>query len=433
MSSAIRPRIRLHSRLLPLLVGLLFLLQLMVPFKGWTMLLVVLVGLWLIAYVWVHALARGLYLTREMRFGWAQVGDRVEERFTLVNTSWVPALWAEIIDHSTLPGYQASRATGIGDSSENNWSVWSVCSQRGAFVLGPATLRSGDPFGVYSLLLESPLSTTMLVLPPVVPLPDIQIAPGGRAGEGRRRIEAWERTLNASSARDYSPGDSLSWIHWPTTAHRDTLSVRQFDTTPTSDWWIFLDLDQTAQVGLGQDSTLEHGVILAASLADLGLRAGHAVGLVAHGQTLAWIPPQRGELQRWRILRELAFVSGGAHSLQDLFVLAKPFFKLRSSGIIITPAGGGQWITSLLPLVRRGSVPTVLLFDPISFGGVGDLSGTLGMLAEMEIAHHLITRSVLDRPEARPGREGHWEWHASALGKATPILKPRDTNWKVMA
>ncbi len=433
MSPAIHPRIHLNTRLLPLLVGLLTLLQLVVPFKGWTLLLVVFGGVWLIAYVWVRTLARGLYLRREMRFGWAQVGDRVEERFTLVNTSWLPALWAEIVDHSTLPGYQASRATGIGESSENQWSVWGVCSQRGAFVLGPATLRSGDPFGVYTLSLESTLSTTMLVLPPVVPLPDIQIAPGGRAGEGRRRIEAWERSLNASSARDYYPGDSLSWIHWPTTAHRDALSVRQFDTTPTSDWWIFLDLNQAEQVGLGRDSTLEHGVILAASLADRGLRAGHSVGLVAHGQALAWITPQRGELQRWRILRELAFVSGGVRSLQDLFAMAKPFFKLRSSVIIITPAGGGHWIPSLMPLLRRGVVPTVLLFDPVSFGGAGDLRGTLGALTEMEIAHHLITRSLLDRPEARPGREGQWEWHASALGKATPILKPRDTNWKVMA
>lgn len=126
-------------------------------------------------------------LTREMRYGWAQVGDRVEERFTLGNTSWVPALWVEIVDHSSLPGYQASRVTGIDGHSESQWSIWSVCNRRGAYILGPTTLRSGDPFGVYSVTLEFPVSTTMLVLPPVVPLPDIQIAPGGRAGEGRRR------------------------------------------------------------------------------------------------------------------------------------------------------------------------------------------------------------------------------------------------------
>lgn len=433
MSFATRPRLHLNVPLLPFFVCLLILLQLVFPFKGWIILLVVFGGTWLIAYLWVRTLAQGLHLTREIRFGWAQVGDRVEERFTLSNTSWVPAVWVEIIDHSTLPHHQASRATGIDEQSESHWSVWGVCTQRGAFVLGPTTLRSGDPFGVYTVTLEFPLSTTMLVLPPVVPLPDIQIAPGGRAGEGRRRIEAWERTVNASGARDYVPGDSLSWIHWATTAHRDTLSVRLFDITPTSDWWVFLDLNQSAQVGVGQDSTLEHGVILAASLADQGLRSGHAVGLVAHGERLVWIPPQRGELQRWRILRELAFVSGGAHSLDELLVLAKPFFKLRSSMIIITPAAGGIWVQALLPFLRRGVVPTVLLFDPVSFGGVGDVRGTLGLLTETEIAHHLVTRAMLDRPEAKPGRAGHWEWRVSARGKATAIEKPRDTNWRVLA
>jgi len=432
MTSAIRPRLELNTRLLPLLVGLLVILQLAIPFRGWIVLLVVLGGTWLIARWWVRSLVHGLRLTREMRFGWAQVGDRVEERFTLSNTSWVPALWAEIIDHSTLPGYQASRATGIDESSESQWSVWGVCTQRGAFVLGPTTLRSGDPFGVYSVTLEFPTSTTMLVLPPVVPLPDIQIAPGGRAGEGQRRIEAWERTVNASSARDYMPGDSLSWIHWATTAHRDTLSVRLFDTTPTSDWWVFLDLDQDAQVGLGRDSTLEHGVILAASLADQGLRSGHAVGLVAHGKDLVWLPPQRGELQRWQILRELAYVTSGLHSLQELFALAKPYLKLRSSMIIITPATHGDWIKALWPFMRRGAVPTVLLFDPVSFGGQGDGRGTLGCLTDMEIAHHLITRAMLERPEAKPGRAGHWEWRTSPLGKAVAIHRPRETNWKAL-
>jgi uncharacterized protein (DUF58 family) len=397
------------------------------------MLLVVLGGVWLMAYLWVRSLAQGLRLTREMRFGWAQVGDRVEERFTLSNTSWMPAQWVEIIDHSTLLGYQASRVTGIDGDSENHWSIWSVCSRRGAFVLGPTTLRSGDPFGVYTVTLECPLSITMLVLPPVVPLPDIQIAPGARTGEGRRRIEALERTVNASSVRDYIPGDSLSRIHWATTAHRDALSVRLFDNTPTSDWWIFLDLDQRVQVGQGQDSTLEHGVILAASLATQGLQSGRAVGVVAHGEGLVWLPPQRGEPHRWRILRELALVSTGSHSLQDVLAHAKSYFKLRSSLVVITPATKGDWVKALVPLLRWGVAPTVLLFDPISFGGTGDTRGILALLNEMEISNHIITHDVLDRPEARPGRAGYWEWRASPLGKAVAIQKPHDTNWKVFA
>ncbi len=433
MAGTIYPRVHLNSRLFPFLTGLLVLLQLLVPFQGWMILLVVLGGVWLLAYLWSRSLARGLRLTREMRFGWTQVGDRIEERFTLSNTSILPALWVEIVDHSTLPGYQASRATGVDEQSENCWSVQGICSRRGSYTLGPTELRTGDPFGVYTISLDYPVATTMLVMPPVVPLPDIQIAPGGRAGEGRRRVESWERTVNAAGVRDYFPGDSLSWVHWRSTAHRDELSVRLFDSTPTSDWWIFLDLNQPVQIEQGQHSTLEHGVILAASLADLGLRSGRAVGLVALGKDSVWLPPRQGEPQRWQILRELALVSAGSHSLQDVLSRAKPAFKQRSSIIVITPDIRGDWIQSLFSFLRGGVIPTILLFDPGSFGGAGDARGAMGLLTELEIAHHLITRDVLDRPEANPGRAGYWEWHASPLGKAVAIHKPRDMRWKALA
>jgi hypothetical protein len=74
--------LKLNTRLLPALVGLLLLMQLIVPYRGWLILLVGLGGGWLVSYLWARSLAQGLRLTRETRFGWAQVGDRLEERFT---------------------------------------------------------------------------------------------------------------------------------------------------------------------------------------------------------------------------------------------------------------------------------------------------------------------------------------------------------------
>jgi hypothetical protein len=72
-----------------------------------------------------------------------------------------------------------------------------------------------------------------------------------------------------------------------------------FDNTPSSDWWIFLDMNQQVQLGTGQDSTEENSIILAASLADRGLSQRHAVGMVANGQHTIWhLWPQR----RWEIL-----------------------------------------------------------------------------------------------------------------------------------
>ncbi len=430
--SSPRPQLKLNVRGLPILVALLIALQLSVPYHGWMLLLIGLGGAWLIAYVWARALARGVRLTRELRFGWAQVGDRLEERFTLSNTSWLPALWVEIADHSTLLGHATSIATGVDGTAENRWIVKSVCARRGAYTLGPTTLRTGDPFGIYSVTIENPATTNMMVMPPIVPLPRIEIAPGGRAGEGARRAAALERAISAQGVREYTPGDRLNAIHWRASAHHDSLLVRLFDSTPASDWWILLDLNARAQIGEGQNSTLEHAIILTASLADRGLRAGRAVGLGAFTDNLVWLPPRAGETRRWEILRALALASPGTRSLAELLAQMHASFKQRTSLIIITPDARADWLAPLIPLRWRGIVPTVLLLDPISFGGTTDARGALSALADLEIAREVITREVLERPEAQPGMRGHYEWQVTPLGRALPRRVSREAGWKTL-
>jgi uncharacterized protein (DUF58 family) len=427
-----KPQLQLNTRLLPVLVTIIIVMHLAYPFKGWLILLIGLGGAWLIGFLWAQSLAWGLHLTREMRFGWAQVGDRLEERFTLANTGPAPALWVEIIDHSTLPDYQPGRVTGVGTSSENRWQTQGVCTRRGIFTLGPTTLRSGDPLGIYTISLHQPDSVTLTITPPIVPLPTIDVAPGGRAGEGRSQPNAFERTVSAVTVRDYVPGDSLRHIHWPTTARRNKLSLRLFDSTPAGDWWIILDLDRRVQAGHEQDSTEEHGVILAASLADRGLQAGRAVGLVTYGEALAWLPPQTGEAQRLEILRQLAIVEPGDAPLAQLLARGHSSFEQVASLIIITAAVSGDWIEALLPLLRRGAIATVLLLDPVSFGGAGDISPSQALLSKMGVSHHLITRDLLDRPEAQPGQRGHWAWQISSSGRAVAVRRPDDIAWRAL-
>jgi uncharacterized protein (DUF58 family) len=413
-------------------VGLLLALQLIIPFRGWLILLVGLGGGWAVSYLWAQSLAYGLRLVREVRFGWAQVGDRLEERFTLVNRGWAPALWVEVLDHSTLPNYEGSRVTGVGGNSENRWQKQHFCQRRGLFTLGPTSLRTGDPFGLYTVTLHYPHFATLTVTPPVVPLPTIEVAPGGRAGEGRPRSNPVERTVSAASVREYLPGDSLNWIHWRTSARRNSLFIRLFDSTPAGDWWIFLDLERQIQVIQEEASTEEHAVILAASLADRGLRQGRAVGLVAHAEQLAWLPPQAGVGQRQEILRTLALLNPGALSLAELLARTRPALDQLASLIIITPAVAGDWIEALIPILRRGAVATVLLLDPLSFGGTGDAGGALALLTNLGVTHYLITRDLLDRPEAHPGRQGTWEWRIMA-GRAIPMRRPDEAPWRVFS
>lgn len=426
-------QIQLNNRILPILTGFLILMQMIDPSEVWMFLLLGIGGAWGAAYLWVRTLSRHLYLQREVRFGWAQVGDRIEERFTLRNTSWVPAPWVEILDHSDMPGYQVSRGSGIDGLSANSWQTKGVCNQRGLFSLGPTSLRTSDPFGFFTLSLLNPASTTLLVMPPIIPLPSIEVAPGGRSGEGHPRANAPDQTVSTGSVREYVPGDSLRLIHWRTTARRNGNFVRVLDGTPAGDWWIFLDMEASIQAGEGWDSTLESGVILASSLADRGLRSRVSVGLAVNSERLVWLPPQPGDLQRYEILRGLALARPGQVSLGELLVRNKAAIGWRTSLVLITPNMRGDWIEALIPLLWRGAVPTILLLDPRTYGGEGSPDSILKTLMELGIAHHMIPRELLDRPEARPGHTGQWEWRISATGRAIPIKTPKDMKWKVLS
>ena len=421
-----------HRLLLTCLILLLLGLAIIDEYAGWRFLLFSLASVWALSRFWARSLANNLRLKREIRFGWAQVGDRLEERLTLINKSPFPGVWVQIHDHSDLPGYSIEQVRAADSSSTTTWRSSGQCNRRGLFTLGPTSLVTGDPLGLYLVELHDPRSVQLMVTPPVVPLPRIQVAPGGLAGEGRPRPNAPQRTVSASGVREHIPGDSLRLIHWRTTARRQQLYVRTFDNTPLGDWWLILDTNQAVQAGEGGCSTAEHGVILAASLADRGLRLRRAVGLAAQGKSggqpgeeaLVWLTPGTGDGQRWAILRALALLESGQRPLADLLAGLSPSLGNNSSLVLVTSDVCGEWLEALLPLIWRGLAPTVLLLDPTSFGAPleqcpsGATRNMANELVRQGISHQVITPDLLDRPEARPGKEGAWRWRVTPSGRA---------------
>lgn len=425
-------RIQGKTGLLFILIVSLIFLSVFDGYQGWWFLLFGIASAWGLCWFWARTLANNIHLRREIRFGWAQVGDRLEERFTLTNQGILPALWIELVDRSTLPNYQTNMVTGIDSRAKLQWRTHGVCEQRGLFTIGPTTLRTGDPLGIYTVEIDNLSTATLMVTPPIVPLPAIEVAPGGRAGEGRLRPHAPERTVSVAGVREYSANDSLRWVHWPTTARRDDFYVRTFDSTPSGDWWIILDTDESVQAGEGARSTMEQGVILAASLADRGLRLGRAVGVAAYGDNLAWLPPREGDGQRWKILRSLAMLTPAEKTLSELLNGVRLTLGHYTSVVIITPNIDGAWLSDVLPLLWQGIVPTVLLLDTISFGGAGDPQKMQYQLASVGVRSHIISPDLLDQPEAHPGKRGQWEWRISPTGKAIALNPKRDTAWKAL-
>ena len=401
------------------------------PSAVWKGLLVVFGGCWLLSYLWARSLQKNLRLERAMRFGWVQVGDKLEEQFVLSNVGWFPATWVEITDQSTLPGYTVARATGIESRSENLWRTTGLCSRRGVYTLGNTTIHSGDPLGIHRVDINQPESVTLMVMPPVIALPTIEITPGGRSGEGRPRPNSPEQTVTAAAVRQYAPGDSMRLIHWRTTARLNEPYVRLLDGAPAGDWWIVLDFDDHVQIHEDESETTEElGVILAASLADRGLRAHRSVGMLASGKEPIWMRPDAGEHRRWEILHSLALLEPGETPLAKLLESSSPALGRQASLILITPSLSSEWIKPLANLYWRGFTPTVILIDPASFGSPAGTRALENLLTDMNIPHHTVTSDLFKQPDARPGPRGQWEWRITPTGKAIPVRLPGDLTWK---
>jgi len=369
--------------------------------------------MWLISYIWARALKKGLQINRDMSFGWKQVGDRLRERVLLENNSWVPSLWVNVDDHSDMQDYQISAITDIRGWRYRNWHTQGVCNHRGLFTLGPVTLTTEDPFGIYEISVDYIESVNMMVVPPVVTLPEIDIASGGRVGDGRSSNKGLKQTVSTVGVREYVPGDSLRWLHWPTVARTGELFVHLFENEPTSDWWVLLDMDESVQVGEGHCSTEEHSIMLAASLVNRGIQIGKHVGLITHGGELVWHTPDVGDAHLWSVLRSLATIRPGGPPLNQILGRMKSSLGRNSSLIVITPNLDPGWISELDMLRRLGIIPTVLLMDPVSFGGEGNVEQVRNRLRKLEITQHTITSDLLDRPKQQEKKS--WDWLTSTL------------------
>ncbi len=425
--------IRLQSRLPLALLGLALVAAFLLPDKVWTAFLLGVGGLIGLAYGWARLLARHVQATRHLRFGWVSVGDRLSEQFELVNTSPVPALWAALIDESTVPGYDASVVQSLGAQGQVRWRRAAICQQRGVFQLGPWQVQCGDPFGIFTVVKRYEVSQEVVIHPPVYGRLPIPLPAGSSNGRITTHKRAPHATTHAATVRRYHPQDPFRWIHWPTTARRDTLFTREFDQDAAGDLWLLLDMEQRVHVGHGPDGTEEHSVLLAAALAARAIRQNRAVGLALYGQPPRIVPPGMGQGQLWRLLRLLAVVQANgqvtlARALQDLGQSARQRHYRGATAVIITPNIGDDWLPSLAALTRGGMPTSVVLLDRHTFGDNESRPGMAAAAANtvqaLGTAAHVLPQGALGQPAAPQKRSGFWEFRVTRTGRVITVNNP---------
>jgi uncharacterized protein (DUF58 family) len=423
-----------HRILWPLLLLPIALLnQLVAPHPVWIVLVVTLVGLYGVGLIWVRSQALTVNVKRKRLGSVLVVGDSLREEFELENHSPWPVLWAEFIDHSTLPGYNAGRVVGSAANTNYRWHSVVECRQRGIYRMGPHELVLGDPFGLFELTIRDSEHELIMIYPRVAHLPVVALPQGDTSGTTRRRRPS-SGPLPSASVRDYRATDSLRYVHWPLTAHRGELMVKELEIEPSGGVWIVLDLQGAAHQTVGEVSTLEFSVVVAASLASELLTHSdrRTVGLLTvseheHFGSLpaaetAWeaelrrhateyaaqttpasadapdqavvVPPQTGPAHFWRILAALAPVQATTLSLADLLRTNRSTLGSRGMVIIVTPnvappPGEQDWTAELLHLESLGLASSVILITPPETGLEA------GEAVRSVLAHHDIPVQTL--------------------------------------
>jgi uncharacterized protein (DUF58 family) len=365
-----------------------------------------------LSLVWTWISLRGIALRRTTRTRRSQVGRVFQESFGVRKTGILPKLWLEIRDHSNLPGHHASHVvpTLVG-RREYTWQAETVCSIRGEFQLGPMTVVSGDPFGLFHSPRRVGATDRLIVYPLTVELNRVMLPVGFLSGGDAQRQLTHQITTNASSIRDYVAGDSMNRIHWKSTARTGNIMVKEFELDPLVDIWLFNDfsaqslseapnlrrfeqgghiIPSSARI---PPSTEEYGVIIAASLAKRFLDDERVVGYAAYTPYRQVFQPERGSRQLTRILEALAAArSASSHSLQDILSLETHLFTRGTTLMIITSSVDQDWINEAQVLQRRGVRLICVYINPQTFSAKRDSSAVRGMLQLAKIPTITISK-----------------------------------------
>lgn len=344
------------------------------------------------SWLWSILSVRGFNLRRFGRGLRQQLGQVFEERFEVTNRFFFVRPWLDIRDRSPLPGSGGSRVLSwIGKFELRNYSAYTLLTERGQFILGPTILYSGDPFGIFVARKVIPGDRSLIVLPYIIDLQSFPFPPGLLPGGRAKRQRTIDITPHAAGVREYAPGDTLNRIHWPTTARKDRLMVKEFEQDPQADVWIFLDsqrdiypvrsrqldIPKVDQFWLWKRQRIftlppdayEYAISITASVARYFIRGGQSLGFVSVGQQMIVQSAERGERQLGKILETLAFLKpDGRLSLPAVIESQMTHLPRGSTVILITASPHHHVIAALDALLYRHMRPVVVLINPATFG-----------------------------------------------------------------
>jgi uncharacterized protein (DUF58 family) len=195
-----------------------------------------------VAFLFVRRADPSVAVTRRLSPNLVHEGEQAVVEASLTNVG-ARAVW-NLIAEDDVAGLGSARfVAGRLAPDETATATYQIlCKPRGIYDVGPLRLSVSDPLRLAdrSQLIGKP--DRLIVYPPVERLSGLPVLRGLDPSMYASQPEFSHRGgEDFYTLREYQTGDDLRRVHWPSTAKRDELMIRQLETPWQSRALIFLD------------------------------------------------------------------------------------------------------------------------------------------------------------------------------------------------
>jgi uncharacterized protein (DUF58 family) len=239
------------------------------------------------AFAWVKLVGRPVRLHRALK-GEHIAGDDVPVVLELELEGRLKPHSLVLVERIERLGDREVELERAGERLRGNYVIERV--PRGRYPIEEAELVVEDPFGLERSVVSLHAPGAVLVYPRLVELDRLFSESGSRLQEGRRLLLRRPSGFDFHSVREYEQGESLRRVHWPSTARRGQLMVKDLEDSPRDEVLVLLDADAGFATGTPPDSSFELAVSAAGSILRAHVGRGRRAGLLVNGQLPRYQP-----------------------------------------------------------------------------------------------------------------------------------------------
>jgi uncharacterized protein (DUF58 family) len=238
---------------------------------------------------------------------------------------------------------------------------------RGRYAFEDVRAELSDPFALERAIVLLPAPGALLVYPRLVQLGSLFSESGAASHDGRRLLLRRHTGFELHGVREYEQGESLRRVHWPSTARRGQLMVKELQDAPRDEVAVLLDADARAVVG----DSFDVQVRAAGSLLDAYVRRGRRAVLVVNSERRELQHVHSGAADWRRALELLAAVEPtGKAPLSQLLAEEDGPASRALELVVVTARIDAALLDRLVQRSLSRRKVSLVYVDPASFRGV---------------------------------------------------------------